>query len=77
MPAHREVPHRPEAATVATASSREHTWRRSRCTGMDKDVENRKLEDDERAWVLIALIDIVATVAVLGFYLWYSGLVAT
>ena len=44
---------------------------------MDKDVENRKLEDDERAWVLIALIDIVATVAVLGFYLWYSGLVAT
>lgn len=43
---------------------------------MDKDIESRKLEDDEKAWVLIALIDIVATVAVFGFYLWYSGFVA-
>lgn len=44
---------------------------------MEKEVENRKLEDDERAWLLIMLIDVFATAAVLGFCFWYFGLVAT
>ncbi len=37
---------------------------------MDKH-DHRKLEDDEKAWVIIAIIDVAATLGVCALYLWF------
>ena len=31
----------------------------------------RRLGDDERAWLVIGVIDVVATLAVVGLYVWF------
>jgi hypothetical protein len=36
-----------------------------------RDDDDRKLGDDEKAWLVIALIDAAATLGVCALYLWF------